>query len=161
MDLNEFDNLAKDLRKKMGLKDLEDAADRLQQKQCTFMAVKEHGQPYRPTTRMAVPEHGRPFRVEKVHTLMGVEEHGQPYRSEKGRTLMGVYEPLKSAFDLFYVYDNPDNKKNNPSMTTYMGVEEHGRPHMFTNMAVREHGQPYKLDDTTQKSKPSDRKGYF
>ena len=79
------------------------------QKIYTYMAVSEHGQPYKQLTdssklltRMAVSEHGQPYKqLRRLVTKMAVPQHGQPYK-----------QPTDTS-----------------SIVTFMAVREHGQPY--------------------------------
>ena len=87
-DLNELEKLTNELRLTHMNPTQTSTTQTSTTQYITKMAVREHGQPYKPkdgitATFMAVREHGQPYKPNDndgvMATYMAVREHGQPY----------------------------------------------------------------------------------
>jgi hypothetical protein len=117
-------------------RNIEEAAKMMMSETATFMAVAEHGKPfkkdymkdYKPGMFMGVPEHGRPF--DRSYSRMAVREHGRPFA---GRTDMKIEEHGKP-------FDQTPRR-----IVTKMRTREHGQPYEKSEylMAAPQHGKPF------------------
>ena len=103
-------NIQEEIRRRRQNTDIEDSMN------LTFMAVREHGQPYS-FENSGMGGSDRKTNNSMNGTLMAVREHGQPY---KGWGMSGLMVP-----------SNPDIFK------TKMAVPEHGQPFFQKDTIVR------------------------